>query len=112
MFERCYPTLSDMLLDLTGIHIPLPIFSYGFCLALGFLAAAFTLSLELKRKEEIGLLKTFKKQITTGEVTVFQFILNGILGFVIGYKLILVFIDYSRFASDPQGLLKCILTRP
>ena len=106
MFSRCYATLSDLVLDLTGLHVPLPIFSYGFCLALGFIAAAFTLAIELRRKENLGLLKPYKKSVTTGEpATPAQLILNAVIGFILGFKLTLIFTDYSRFASDPQGVL-------
>ena len=51
-----YPTISDFIFDLTGVNIPLPIQSFGFIMAISFLLAAYTLSLELKRKEISGLI--------------------------------------------------------
>ena len=47
-----YPTISDLLKGIFGINIPLPIQSFGFMLAISFLCAAYTLQLELKRKEK------------------------------------------------------------
>ncbi|MEZ5069131.1 MAG: hypothetical protein R2847_11910 [Bacteroidia bacterium] len=54
-----YPTLSDLLNDLFGINLPLPIQTFGLMMALSFFLAAYTLTLELKRKEKNGLLKSF-----------------------------------------------------
>jgi len=95
-----------MIADLTGLHIPLPIFSYGFFLALGFLAAAFTLVLELKRKEQLGLLKPFRREIVKGKpATPAEIIVNAVIGFIIGYKLLWVILHYSEFAANPQETL-------
>ncbi|HXH19635.1 MAG TPA: prolipoprotein diacylglyceryl transferase family protein [Chitinophagales bacterium] len=106
MFSRCYPTLSDMISDLTGLNIPLPIFSYGFFLALGFLAAAYTLALEMKRKEQLGLLKPFKHRIEKGKpATPAEMLIHSIIGFVIGYKLLWVIFNYREFAANPQETL-------
>ena len=55
-----YPTISHLIYDLFGINIPLPIQTFGFFVALAFLAAAYTLSLELKRKESQGFLFSVK----------------------------------------------------
>jgi len=106
MFSRCYPTISDLLYDLTGFDIPLPIFSYGFCLALGFLFAAWTLSLELKRREQAGWLHSFRQEIITGEkATPFELIVNALLGFLLGYKILFVLMHYRDFSDNPQGTL-------
>lgn len=106
MFSRCYPTISDLIFDFTGIDIPLPIFSYGFFLALGFLFAAWTLSIELKRKEKQGLLKPFKQTITKGEkATPFEFVVSGLIGALVGYKVVYVLMRYGEFAGNPQQIL-------
>ncbi len=103
MFPRCYPTISDLILDLTGLDIPLPIFSYGFFLALGFLVAAFTLALELKRKEKLGWLKPFKVEVIKGErATITEIISYAVIGFAFGYKVFWAASHYREFASNPQ----------
>lgn len=103
MFSRCYPTLSDFLFHHFGIDIPLPIFSFGFFVALGFLAAAYILSLELKRKESLGLLPPYKKDVLVGAPAALQdLILNGLIGFVLGFKLLGIVLNYAVFSANPQ----------
>jgi prolipoprotein diacylglyceryltransferase len=106
MFSRCYPTVSDFILHTTGIDIPLPIFSFGFFVALGFLAAAMILSSELDRKEKLGLVNPFDKEITTGlPASPWELFLNGLLGFVLGYKLLDIALNYGEFSLNPQEFL-------
>ncbi|GIV33545.1 MAG: hypothetical protein KatS3mg031_1080 [Chitinophagales bacterium] len=106
MFSRCYATISDLILDLTGVDVPLPVFSYGFFVALGFLAAAYILSLELRRKEKQGLLKPYKKTVIIGNpASPAEIGLNALLGFLLGFKLIYVALNYTEFAVNPQRVL-------
>ena len=53
-----YPTISHLLFDLFGINIPLPIQTFGFWVAIAFLAASYVITKELKRKEKEGHLRT------------------------------------------------------
>ena len=46
-----YPSISDLLRDLFGINLPLPVKTFGFFVAISFLLAAYFLQKELKRKE-------------------------------------------------------------
>ena len=52
-----YPTIYHALLDLTGLDLPFLKFlnSFGFFVALAFVFASWTLGLELRRKEGLGL---------------------------------------------------------
>ena len=43
-----YPTISHLLNDLFGIDIPLPIQTFGFWVAIAFLAAFYVITKELK----------------------------------------------------------------
>ena len=61
-----YPTISHLIQDLFGIYIPLPIQTFGFCVAVAFLLASWMLSLELKRKEEEGILQVFVQDKIVG----------------------------------------------
>jgi phosphatidylglycerol:prolipoprotein diacylglycerol transferase len=49
-----YPTLSDLLHDLFGFNIPLPIQTFGLFVTTAFLIASFLLKKELKRREVNG----------------------------------------------------------
>lgn len=101
-----YPTISDLLRDLLGIFIPLPIQTFGFFVALAFLCAAWTLALELRRKENEGLLRPIKLKVETGKpATATDFATSAVIGFLIGFKLLLIIFDYSGFVDDPQGFI-------
>ncbi len=101
-----YPTISDLIFDLTGLNIPLPIQSFGFMMAISFLLAAYTLSLELKRKEKLGIFQPVTIQTMVGEKASFaQLILSFLIGFIIGFKLLYAASHYSEFVADTQGIL-------
>ncbi len=101
-----YPKLSDLINDLFGTNINLPIQSYGFMVALAFLTAGIILYLELKRKEKEGLLQSREIKTIEGKPASWQeLVSSGIIGFILGYKFALIFEDYSYFANNPQEVL-------
>lgn len=54
---RCYPKITDWFWSVSGGAIDIrwiPIFSYGFFVACGFMAAAYFITLELRRREQLG----------------------------------------------------------
>lgn len=100
-----YPTLSEFLKSL-GINLPLPIQTFGFFVALSFLAAAITLSRELKRKATQGMIPDQSKKVIVGKpASMVEYITNIGIGFVIGYKLSLLLTDYMAFVANPQDIL-------
>ena len=97
-----YPNLYYAIHDWFGWKInALKIFySFGIFVALAFIAAAYFLTRELKRKEKDGLLMPREETILAGKpATAFDFILNGLAGFIFGYKLVGVIL-----ASRAQNL--------
>ncbi len=101
-----YATISDLLKDIFGFYIPLPIQTFGFFMALSFGGAYYTTNSELKRKEANGLLKSFqKKSIINQPVTQTDFIINIILGGLIGYKVLEMFFDYAALIQNPQEFI-------
>ena len=101
-----YPTISDLIKDLFGINILLPFKSYGVFLLLAFLFCYFISVYEMKRKEKQGLLKPITKKVQIGVVTTtLEYALSGVLGFIIGYKLIAVIIEYQAFVAQPKQIL-------
>lgn len=101
-----YPTLSDLLRDLFGINIPLPFPTFGFLVALAFLAAAYLFTVELKRKEAIGWLKSRVVSVKVGEkASTLDLLSNALLGFVFGFKIVEAFFHYSELVANPQTFL-------
>lgn len=101
-----YPTISDLINDLTGIYIPLPIQTFGFFLAISFLCAAWTLSLELKRKEKDGLLApVLQKKVKGKPASVSDYAVSAVAGFLLGWKLLYILFNYSEFVNNTQGVI-------
>lgn len=103
---RAFATISELINYLFGTHLKLPIFSFGFFVAMAFLIAAYVLTRELQRKEKLGLLKPQKVKITVGEPPkTMDIAWNVILGFILGYKLGAVVLDYNSFVENPQAFM-------
>ena len=101
-----YPNISYLLNDLFGINIPLPIQTFGFFVAIAFLLSSWTLSLELKRKEEEGLISaTKRKKIIGKKISPQDLIIQVIVGFLVGYKLLYIGLNYSDFVNNPQSMI-------
>lgn len=101
-----YPTISDLLKDLLGIHIPLPIQTFGFFVALAFVAANYFITRELKRKEREGLLQPTLKTVVEGlPASTNELLMNGLYGFIIGYKILYIILNYQEFAASPQHVV-------
>ena len=103
---RSYATISDLIFGLTGWRIPLPIFSFGFFVATAFLVAAWLLAKELKRKENQGLLSFKEEEVVVGKAPQpLDIGLNALIGFLFGFKLVLIFSDYQLFTDNPQAVI-------
>ncbi|GAC1591810.1 MAG: hypothetical protein NVS3B19_13030 [Ginsengibacter sp.] len=96
-----YPNLFYAIRDWFGVEInAFKIFyTFGIFIALSFIAAAVVLTKELKRKEKQGKLFPTEEIITVGKpASIFDLIVNGLIGFAFGYKLLGAFLA-SRSAS-------------
>lgn len=79
--------------------------TFGFFVALAFIACAWVLTGELKRKQQQGLFTHTEEIITVGApATINELLLNFLLGFVFGYKIIGAFIVPDAL-SDPQSFI-------
>ncbi|MDF2187756.1 prolipoprotein diacylglyceryl transferase family protein [Paraflavitalea sp. CAU 1676] len=103
-----YPNLYYAFRDLFGVEASGLRFvnSFGFFVALSFLAAAWVLTRELKRKERAGLLTGTDVKIVVGKpATIGEILLNFILGFILGYKIVGLFLSKDPAAADPQAFI-------
>ena len=101
-----YPTFSDLLYDLIGIQIPLPIQMFGLMVAISFLVGNYIIGLELKRKYTEGLLSSHTTTVIEGlPATKMELLSNAIFGFIIGFKLIFLIGNYAQFTANPQAAL-------
>lgn len=101
-----YPTISDLLHDLLGLNIPLPIQTFGFFMAIAFAGAYYTTNSELKRREKNGLLKPSKQKVTVNKpVTTNDYGIAVLLGTIVGYKLVASITDYDALVSNPQAFI-------
>ncbi len=103
-----YPNLYYAFKDLFGVEwsgLKL-VNSFGFFVALSFIAAAAVLTSELKRKSQEGLLTYKEEKIIVGQpATIGELLLNFFLGFILGYKLIGAFIDRNELIDTQSYIL-------
>ena len=104
MLLRCYPKITDWLYF--AFHQSpwadfrfLPLYSYGFWVAVGFFAAATLAVNEMKRREALGLLTGVETEVTEGEAPkILEVLFYFLFGFLVCFKLtgIFVFHDMLR----------------
>jgi len=101
-----YPTISHLLFDLFGINIPLPIQTFGFWVAIAFLAASYVITKELKRKEKEGHLSTSIVKETIGKpLSTYEILSSLVIGFFIGFKFIEAIFHYADLVANPQDFI-------
>jgi prolipoprotein diacylglyceryltransferase len=106
-----YPNLSYLFNDLFNNNLPewlsniLQIFNiFGIMLALSFVVAIYFLKKGLAQKAAEGKLQPLiRTQVIGKPAQLSEIILNGVLGFMLGYKLGLLITDFSTFTNDIQA---------
>lgn len=102
-----YPNLYYAFKDIFGWDIPglKLVNSFGFFVALSFIISAWVLTLELRRKQQQGLFVHTEETITIGAKASFaELLVNFILGFLFGYKIIGAF-TIADALNDPQAFI-------
>src|SRR5438309_9245195 len=103
-----YPNLYYVFEDFFGIKIGFLRFinSFGFFVAISFLIAASLLSKELRRKSKEGHFKpTERKLVVGGPATTSELVINCLLGFLFGFKILALFFIGSDAMQDPQAYI-------
>ncbi len=103
-----YPNLYYAFKDLFGVEWTFLRFvnSFGFFVAIAFIIAAVVLASELKRKSRQGLFQPTEMQVMVGQpASMLDLGLNFLLGFVLGYKIVALFILESSATEDPQAFI-------
>jgi len=103
-----YPSIYYLVADLFGIKLEFlkMIQTFGFFMAMSFLAASYVVSRELKRKEKEGLISSFTEQRWRGKGVTFLDLAEAfIISFIVGYKLIYLALNFHNFVNDAKGYL-------
>lgn len=103
-----YPTLYHFFFDVFGgapsFLKAIPMF--GFWVGVSFLIANWLAVKELKRRESIGLISASQRTIFVGKpATLIDFIGQGLIGFLLGFKLIYLIVDSSVTENFPSYIL-------
>jgi phosphatidylglycerol---prolipoprotein diacylglyceryl transferase len=100
-----YPNLYYALKDWFGVEwgVFKIFYTFGIFVALSFIAAAIVITLEFRRKEKQGILLPREEIITVGRpASLGDLLLNAIVGFIFGYKLIGAFLASRDGGVDLQ----------
>src|SRR5258705_12905511 len=106
-----YPNLYFLVRDWFGVDWKGLRFAnmFGLMVALAFIAAAIVIGSELKRKSREGLLHFQEEKITVGKpASLVELLINFLLGFLFGYKVIGAFFsnpdeDIQQFMLSSEG---------
>lgn len=103
MYPNLYYAFKDIFgIELTGLKL---VNSFGFFVALSFIICAWVLTLELKRKQQQGLFVHTEETITIGaKASLSELLLNFVVGFIFGYKIIGAF-TIADALNDPQSFI-------
>jgi phosphatidylglycerol:prolipoprotein diacylglycerol transferase len=101
-----FPTIGDLLQYILHVHIAIPIQTFGFFVALSFFICYFVFVAEFKRKEADGLIHSWNEKEWIGlPASAAELAVNGLLGFILGFKVSGAVINYATFKIDPVNYI-------
>jgi prolipoprotein diacylglyceryltransferase len=103
-----YADFAEFFRRVLGINLPVLslLKTFGFMMAMSFLAAGYTIYLEMKRREALGLVKGITRKVLYGKkVPISSYIINGLVGALLGYKVIGMIQNLSIASADPMQFM-------
>jgi phosphatidylglycerol:prolipoprotein diacylglycerol transferase len=101
-----FPTIGDLVYYLFHVRFSFPIQTLGLFIVLSFLLAYLVFTSEFKRYEANGKIHAFKSKVLLGRpASVWDIAANFLLGFVFGFKVVGIVLNYSKFQSEPRGYI-------
>lgn len=103
-----YPDFQFLFQEWFGVNIPVLslLKTFGFLVALAFLAAGYILYLELKRREDDGLIPATIDTITTGKPpSIINYITSALIFFLVGFKVVGLVNDLAISTRDPLNYI-------
>ncbi len=103
-----YPTIYDAVYDLIGLSFP-PfklLQSFGFFVAMAFLAAMWVLSKEIIRREQLGILSGRKEQVWIGQpLAISEYVISSLIGFALGFKFVAIALNFDKATANTQDFI-------
>lgn len=101
-----YPFLSDLINDLLGTNMALPMKTFGFFLALAFISAYLPLKSDLIRREKLGQFKLRRDKVrVAGPIALQDVIISALIWGLVGYKLGLMITEPDFFNENTEEAL-------
>jgi prolipoprotein diacylglyceryl transferase len=103
MYPNLYYVFQDLFgIELSGLKL---VNTFGFFVALAFIICAWVLTLELRRKQQLGLFVHTEETLTIGAPASFsELLINFVVGFIFGYKIVGAF-TIPDALNDPQSFI-------
>lgn len=101
-----YPNLYFIIKKITGWTPPVVtsvIQTYGLFLAITFVIGGYIIYKEMARKHQEGLLPLVKT--TQKTASYWDIVINAIIGFIIGFKVLYAYHHYGTFINNPQDIV-------